>query len=231
METPEGLLVPSEQIIPEQVVTEGPFLDAADTVSALETLSAFETIVDLKRDDGGGDNTTRQEEQAADVPSRSVEEGSALISEEIPTGGPSALGSAEPTANVDGDVIKEPTADQEQIVQTEEPLEEEDENAKPNVTSAQAPAAQGVALLAIYLPLVNHFSAAERENKKIINIKIRPKDGDWIMGEDLQLSVAFDISVTNLKKLIQAMKGIHYKRARVATLRSKVPIPEARESW
>ena len=51
------------------------------------------------------------------------------------------------------------------------------------------------------------------------------------MGEDLNLSVAFDISITNLKKVIQGMKGIHYKRARVSTLRSKVPIPEAREGW
>ena len=135
METPEGLLVQSGQ-----VVTEGPFLDAADTVSALETLSAFETIVDLQKEEETGDDIIRPEERVADLPSRSIDGENARLDSDLP-----AVESA--VANLDGDVTNEPIADP--ITQSEEELGMDDENAMPNVSTpaeavSSAQAVQGI---------------------------------------------------------------------------------------
>ena len=67
--------------------------------------------------------------------------------------------------------------------------------------------------------------------KKMVTIKIRPKDGDWIMGEDYVMTLPFDISITNIKKLIEEERGIHHERSNIFHSRTKKIIEKNRESW
>lgn len=84
------------------------------------------------------------------------------------------------------------------------------------------------------LPSLSHACAElidAKANKKLVTIRIRPMDGDWVMGDDEEMTVPFDLSITNLKLLIEAERGIHHERGLVIHPRTKKPIEKLRESW
>ena len=67
--------------------------------------------------------------------------------------------------------------------------------------------------------------------KKLVTIKIRPKDGEWVMGEDYEMTVSYDMSIMNIKKRIEEERGIHHERSNVMHPRAKKFIEKNRESW
>jgi hypothetical protein len=56
-------------------------------------------------------------------------------------------------------------------------------------------------------------------------------DGDWVMGDDYEMTCPFDLSITNLKKIIEEERGIHHERVNVIHPRAKKAIERNRESW
>jgi hypothetical protein len=65
----------------------------------------------------------------------------------------------------------------------------------------------------------------------MITIYLRPQDGAFIMGEDYPLTVAYDTSIMNVKKMVERLKGIHHERSVIFNPRGNKPIDKTKESW
>lgn len=84
-------------------------------------------------------------------------------------------------------------------------------------------------------PLNNDRSDIDTEKKtsekKMVTIRIRPQDGEWVMADDYEVTVPFDLSIMNLKKVIEEERGIHHERSNIMHPRVKKYIEKNRESW
>ena len=62
-------------------------------------------------------------------------------------------------------------------------------------------------------------------------LKIRPKDGEWIMGEDWEIAIPTDSTIPALKKFIQDHKGISVHRQQIRMESTGKYHPPIRDKW
>lgn len=74
------------------------------------------------------------------------------------------------------------------------------------------------------------ITTADEEPKDLLVIYLRPRDNDWIMGEDWEIEVPFTLTIRGLMKFIDQHRGISEHRI-IIKLKSGKAIPVDRYEW